>query len=202
MTGIFGSVRLVLATRNVNKRREFEQLLGPGFIVQDVTTMRDIPEVVESGTTFAENATLKAIAVSKILLDQLVIADDSGLEVKALHGAPGVFSARYAGEAASDRDNVEKLLCELTKANARDRSARFCCIIALARNGELLTTVQGEIAGVITTSPRGGNGFGYDPIFVPDGFNETFGELTSEAKNKISHRAKATAALVQYFERL
>ena len=110
---------------------------------------------------------------------------------------PGIFSARYAGENANDRRNVEKLLRELQ--DARDRSARFYCVIALAKNGQLMTTVAGEVAGTITKSPRGENGFGYDPIFVPNEFSETFAELTSETKNKISHRAQAAAALGRHF---
>ena len=176
--------------------REFAQLLGGNFKVRDLTEYRDIPEILESGTTFEENATLKALAVSKIFPNELVISDDSGLEVKALGGAPGVFSARYAREEANDLRNVEKLLRELKEA--RDRSARFYCVIALARNGKLITTVAGEAAGTITNFPRGKNGFGYDPIFIPNGFSETFAELTSQTKNKISHRAKAAAALVRH----
>jgi len=190
-------IQLLLATRNPNKTREFAQLLGGNFMVRDLTPESNVPEIVESGTTFEENATLKALAVSKIFLNEIVVADDSGLEVEALGGAPGIFSARYAGENANDRRNVEKLLRELQ--DARDRSARFYCVIALAKNGQLMTTVAGEVAGTITKSPRGENGFGYDPIFVPNGFGETFAELTPETKNRISHRAKAAAALLQYF---
>jgi XTP/dITP diphosphohydrolase len=190
-------IQLLLATRNPNKTREFAQLLGGNFVVRDSTPDSNVPEIVESGTTFEENATLKALAVSKIFLNEIVVADDSGLEVEALGGAPGIFSARYAGENANDRRNVEKLLRELQ--DARDRSARFYCVIALAKNGQLMTTVAGEVAGTITKSPRGENGFGYDPIFVPNEFSETFAELTSETKNKISHRAQAAAALVRHF---
>ena len=190
-------IQLLLATRNSNKTREFAQLLGGNFMVRDLTPESNVPEIVESGTTFEENATLKALAVSKIFLNEIVVADDSGLEVEALGGAPGIFSARYAGENANDRRNVEKLLRELQ--DARDRSARFYCVIALAKNGQLMTTVAGEVAGTITKSPRGENGFGYDPIFVPNEFSETFAELTSETKNKISHRAQAAAALVRHF---
>jgi XTP/dITP diphosphohydrolase len=190
-------IQLLLATRNRHKTREFAQLLGGNFMVQDLTPESNVPEIVESGTTFEENATLKALAVSKIFPHEIVVADDSGLEVEALGGAPGIFSARYAGENANDRRNVEKLLRELQ--DARDRSARFYCVIALAKNGQLMTTVAGEVAGTITKSPRGENGFGYDPIFVPNEFSETFAELTSETKNKISHRAQAAAALVRHF---
>jgi XTP/dITP diphosphohydrolase len=189
-------MELLLATHNPHKTREFAQLLGRNFRVRDLTSERDVPEVVESGTSFEENAALKAVAISKIFPDEIVIADDSGLEVNALNGAPGVFSARYAGENVNDHRNVEKLLRELH--DAPDRSARFYCVIALARNSQLMTTVAGEVAGTITNFPRGKSGFGYDPIFVPNGFSETFAELTSETKNKISHRAQAATSLVQY----
>src|SRR5438067_6359938 len=188
-------IQLLLATRNPNKTREFAQLLAGNFMLRDLTPESNVPEIVESGTTFEENATLKALAVSKIFLNEIVVADDSGLEVEALGGAPGIFSARYAGENASDRRNVEKLLRELQ--DARDRSARFNCVVALARNGQLMTTVAGEVLGAIAECARGENGFGYDPIFVANGFSETFGELTAETKNKISHRAQAAAALVR-----
>jgi XTP/dITP diphosphohydrolase len=188
---------LLLATRNAHKTREFAQLLGRNFALRDLISVPHAPAIVESGKTFEENATLKAVVVSKTFADEIVIADDSGLEVAALDGAPGIFSARYAGENASDRRNVEKLLRELQ--GAPERSARFRCVVALAKNGELMTTVAGEVAGTITKSPRGENGFGYDPIFVPEGFEETFAELPSETKNAISHRAKAVGELVRYF---
>jgi XTP/dITP diphosphohydrolase len=197
MTTNLGGMDLLLATRNQHKTREFAQLLGPNFALRDLTSEHDLPQIPETGRTFEENAVIKAIAVSKIFPDQVVIADDSGLEVKSLEGAPGIFSARYAGEKASDRRNVEKLLCELQ--GAPERSARFRCVIALANNGELIKMVADEVAGTITKSPRGENGFGYDPIFVPEGFEATFAELPSDTKNAISHRAKAVAELVGYF---
>jgi XTP/dITP diphosphohydrolase len=198
MTTNLGAMDLLLATRNQHKTREFAQLLGPNFTLRDLTSEHDPPQILETGRTFEENAVIKAIAVSKIFPDQVVIADDSGLEVKSLEGAPGIFSARYAGEKARDERNVEKLLCELQ--GTTERSARFRCLIALAKNGELITTVAGEVAGTITKSPRGESGFGYDPIFIPEGFEETFAELPSDAKNAISHRAKAVAELVRYFD--
>ena len=197
MTANLGAMDLLLATRNQHKTREFAQLLGSNFTLRDLTSEHDLPEIQETGRTFEENAVIKAIAISKIFPDQIVIADDSGLEVKSLEGAPGIFSARYDGENATDRRNVEKLLCELQ--GAPERSARFRCVIALVKNGELITTVAGEVAGTITKSPRGENGFGYDPIFIPEGFEETFAELPSDTKNAISHRAKAVAELVRYF---
>jgi XTP/dITP diphosphohydrolase len=197
MTANLGGMDLLLATRNQHKTREFAQLLGPNFTLRDLTSEHALPEILETGRTFEENAVIKAIAISKIFPDQIVLADDSGLEVKSLAGAPGIFSARYAGEKAIDRHNVEKLLRELQSAT--ERSARFRCVIALAKNGKLMTTVVGDVAGAITKSPRGENGFGYDPIFIPEGFKATFAELPSDAKNAISHRAKAVAELVRYF---
>jgi len=197
MTANLGAMDLLLATRNQHKTREFAQLLGPNFTLRDLTSERGLPEILETGRTFEENAVIKAIAISKIFSNEMVIADDSGLEVDTLAGAPGIFSARYAGEKASDRRNVEKLLRELQSAT--ERSARFRCVIALAKNRKLMTTVAGDVAGTITKSPRGKNGFGYDPIFMPEGFEETFAELPSETKNAISHRASAVGELVRYF---
>jgi XTP/dITP diphosphohydrolase len=197
MTANLSAMELLLATRNQHKTREFAQLLRSNFAVRDLTRACDLPEIRETGRTFEENAVIKATAISKIFPDDVVIADDSGLEVDALNGAPGIFSARYGGENASDQRNVEKLLREVQ--GATKRSARFRCVIALAKNGKLLATVAGEVAGTITKSPRGENGFGYDPIFIPEGFEETFAELPSETKNAVSHRAKAVAELVRYF---
>ena len=167
---------------------------------------------MESGKTFEENAVLKATAASKEL-PGLVIADDSGLEVYALDGAPGIYSARYAGQNASDKENIDKLLGELSRramwhnfascdsgagqvANLRHfASGRFCCVIALAHEGELLGTFEGTVEGTIVERASGSHGFGYDPIFVPNGFGQTFAELPAEVKNRISHRTQATRAL-------
>src|SRR6478609_4555812 len=157
MTANLSAMNLLLATRNQHKTREFAQLLGPNFTLRDLTSVCDPPEIRETGGTFEDNAVIKAIAISKIFPHEMVIADDSGLEVDALNGAPGIFSARYGGENASDLRNVEKLLLELQ--GATERSARFRCVIALAKNGELITTLAGEVAGTITESPRGENGF-------------------------------------------
>ena len=197
MSANLSATNLLLATRNQNKTREFAQVLCSNFTLRDLTSVRDPPEIRETGRTFEDNAVIKAIAISKVFPHEMVIADDSGLEVDALNGAPGIFSARYGGENASDQRNVEKLLRELQSAT--ERSARFRCVIALAKNGELITTFASEVAGTITKSPRGENGFGYDPIFIPQGFEETFAELPSETKNAVSHRAKAVAELVRYF---
>jgi XTP/dITP diphosphohydrolase len=150
--------------------------------------------------TFEENAILKAVAASQYRRVQdrhlLVVADDSGLEVDALGGAPGIFSARYAGEDASDKENIVKLLSELARRNVPldQRSARFRCVIALAHEGKLLGKFEGVVEGSIVDLPRGSRGFGYDPIFLPSGFDKTFGELPIELKNRISHRARAIRA--------
>ncbi len=188
--------RLLIATRNLHKTREFAQLLGPFFYVRDLTIAPEFPAVAESGRTFEENAILKAVAASKCF-SELVAADDSGLEVDALNGAPGIYSARYAGENASDEENVAKVLAELTAHNspAAPRVARFRCALALARDGKLLGTFDGAVEGTIVETPRGRDGFGYDPIFVPQGFDKTFGEVSDAEKNRISHRARAIHSL-------
>ena len=185
-------MELVLATRNPHKTREFRELIGTGFGIKDLVSSPEIMMPEETGGTFEENAILKATTISNRLGD-LVIADDSGLEVDALHGAPGIYSARYAGEKAGDIANVDKLLRKLRSAG--NRSARFRCAIALARAGEILQTFEGVVDGEIVERPRGSNGFGYDPVFRPDGFAETFAEMAAPLKNKISHRGKAVAAL-------
>ena len=189
-------LRLLLATRNPNKTREFGELLGKDFEVIDLNSFAEVAIPEETGRTFAENAILKAIAASREL-PSLVVADDSGLEVNALNGAPGIYSARYAGEKTTDKANIDKLLTELARRNipANQRTARFRCVIAIARDSKLLRTFEGVVEGRIVDLPRGSHGFGYDPVFQPNGFDQTFAELPAETKNKISHRAKAIAAL-------
>jgi XTP/dITP diphosphohydrolase len=185
-------MQLILATRNANKTREIKQILGPGLAVRDLTAYSDIPEITESGNSFEENAKLKAIAVSRNL-PGLVIADDSGLEVESLGGEPGIHSARYAGANANDKEKIAKLLSRLAKINAKSdqRRARFYCVLAVARGGQVLATFDGIVQGKIAEQPRGSHGFGYDPVFIPTGFKQTFAELPQEVKNSISHRAKA-----------
>ena len=171
-------------------------MLGPEFTVRDLRAYPEISEIRESGTSFKENAKLKAIAGSK-QLPRLVIADDSGLEVDALGGGPGIYSARYAGANATDKEKIDKLLRELAQIDAADdaRLARFRCVVALARHGDLLGTFEGIVEGTIADTARGNRGFGYDPIFIPQGFEQTFGQLRAEVKNTISHRAKAIRRL-------
>jgi XTP/dITP diphosphohydrolase len=196
-------IELVVATRNRHKTREIQHILGPVFKVCDLGAHPEISEIDESGTSFEENAKLKAVAASKQLAT-LVIADDSGLEVDALNGAPGIYSARYADASATDRDKIDKLLRELARVDATQDAhrARFRCVVALARNGSVLATFEGIVEGRIADEVRGDSGFGYDPIFVPNGSDQTFGELPKEVKNAISHRSKAIRALADRLRRL
>ena len=198
-------IELLVATRNSHKTHEIQQILGSEFKVRDLAAHPEVAEIRESGTSFEENAKLKALATSR-QLPALVIADDSGLEVDALGGAPGIYSARYAGANATERNKIDTLLGELARVRTTDdgRRARFRCVVALARNGNLLGACEGVVEGKIANEVRGDSGFGYDPIFIPDGFEQTFGELPSEVKNTISHRAKAIRALavkLRQFER-
>jgi XTP/dITP diphosphohydrolase len=185
-----------VATRNPHKTRELHQILGSEFTVRDLRAYPEISEITEIGTSFEENAKLKALAVSR-KLPSLVIADDSGLEVDALRGAPGIHSARYAGPNATTKGRIDKLLEELARVDPakEQRGARFRCVLALARSGEVLGTFEGIVEGQIADRPRGSHGFGYDPIFVPNGFQQTFGQLEPAVKNQLSHRARALEKL-------
>ncbi|MDD5349974.1 MAG: RdgB/HAM1 family non-canonical purine NTP pyrophosphatase [Chthoniobacteraceae bacterium] len=192
---------LLLATRNRHKTAELAAMLGPGFVVEDLNAHPEMPETPETGATFLENATLKAVAASRFFGgDLLVLADDSGLEVDALGGAPGVFSARFSGEGATDRSNLELLLAKMQ--GVPDRSARFRCAIALARGGERAAFFEGACEGRIIEAPRGCDGFGYDPVFVPEGGTLTFAEIASNEKNALSHRARAMALAIAWLRRL
>jgi XTP/dITP diphosphohydrolase len=184
--------RLVIGTTNAAKGRELEELLGPlGFQVQ---TLRDFPaaaEVEEDGDTFAANAGKKASEYAR-RLGQWVLADDSGIEVKALDGRPGIYSARYAGEGATDEANNAKLLAELGNAPPDRRHARYVCHVAVADpRGEIRAESSGICTGRITHAPRGSNGFGYDPLFELAEYHRTFGELGPHVKAALSHRARA-----------
>ncbi len=189
-------MQLIVATRNAHKTHEIQRILGPAFTVNDLSAHPEIPDIHETGKSFGENAILKAVGASRHL-PGFIVADDSGLEVDPLGGAPGIFSARYASENATDKQNMDRLLGELARTGAKEtkRSARFRCVVALARQGELLETFEGIVEGTIVKRARGSHGFGYDPIFVPRGFEETFAELTPEVKDTISHRAKAIRGL-------
>ena len=186
--------QLLLATRNSHKTREFAEILGDGFDVHDLADVADLPVVEESGLTFEANAILKAVETSKHFQEP-VVADDSGLEVEALGGAPGIYSARYAGARASDAENVAKLLDELARCDADARGARFRCALVLAREGKVLGIFEGVVEGTIVRTPRGSAGFGYDPVFQPAGLTQTFAEISPSEKNRISHRARAIQSL-------
>ena len=182
-------IRIVAATGNAHKVEEMQAILAPhGIQVLSAKEAGGMPDVVEDGDTFTANAIKKALETAQSLQCP-VLADDSGLEVFALGGAPGIYSARYACEGGNDGRNVQKLLHEL--GDSDDRTARFVCVIALASPAGLIGTTEGEVRGRIIDSPRGDHGFGYDPVFVPDGYEGTFAELPSEVKNQLSHRVNA-----------
>ncbi len=182
--------RLLIATQNAHKTTEIAALLGPAWAMSDLNAYPDIPAPEETGETFAENAAIKALAASR-LFPGLVLADDSGLEVDALGGAPGVRSARYAGPQATDADNRAQLLTALAGVPGKERTARFRCVLVLAEGGEPRATFDGTVEGTILDAERGDGGFGYDSLFVPDGFCETFAQLPAVTKNTLSHRARA-----------
>jgi XTP/dITP diphosphohydrolase len=186
--------QLLLATRNSHKTREFVEILGDEFEVRDLADAVELPVVEETGLTFEANAILKAVEVSKHF-QGLVVADDSGLEVDALDGAPGIYSARYAGEHATDAANVARLLGKLAKCDPGLRSARFRCSLALAEEGKILEVFGGVVEGTVVRAPRGQAGFGYDPVFQPLQYSQTFAELSAAEKNRISHRSCAIRAL-------
>ncbi len=184
--------RIVIATRNPHKTLEIAAILGPEFETSDLTAVENVPVVEETGVTFEENAILKAVAVSRFF-DCVVLSDDSGLEVDVLRGAPGVYSARYAGEVATDAENLRKLIEEMKRVAVPDvtEKAHFRCVIAAAASGNLIATFHGAVEGRITNEPRGEGGFGYDPVFIPAGYDRTFAELPASLKNSLSHRARA-----------
>lgn len=186
-------MKLVLATRNLGKVRELSDMLSQQCSIE-VLSMRDFPEapdVVEDGETYQDNAKKKAVDIASYS-GILALADDSGLEVDALGGVPGVHSARYAGSDASDADRIAKLLAAIRDVPDINRTARFKCAVAVAEPNGRADVVMGVCDGKIIREPRGSQGFGYDPVFVPHGFDQTFAELGEKVKNHISHRAKAS----------
>lgn len=192
-------MKIAIATRNAHKLEEIRAIFDfQGLEICSALDFPNIPDTVEDRDTFEGNAIKKAQELCNAT-GLTAIADDSGLEVDALDGAPGVYSARYAGEPCSYDDNNAKLLRELE--GKENRCARFRTVIALARPGEEPLTVEGSCEGTIIETPRGEHGFGYDPLFVPNGYKETFAELSSEIKNKISHRANALANASKAWEK-
>jgi XTP/dITP diphosphohydrolase len=186
---------LLIATHNPGKVRELKSLLGAlSLRLRSLDEFPSVLEVAETGDTFTDNALLKATGYAR-QTRLWTLADDSGLEVAALNGAPGVLSARYAGPDATDAERVELLLNEPSLKNDPQRRARFTCVIVIADpDAQVVNVAQGICEGRLTHAPRGANGFGYDPIFIPDGYQQTFGELTDEVKRSISHRARALEA--------
>ncbi|MDA9589522.1 RdgB/HAM1 family non-canonical purine NTP pyrophosphatase [Opitutales bacterium] len=184
---------LIIATGNAHKVEEFELLLkNLDFNVCSAEVCGGMPEVDENGSTFAANAQLKAEALRKLTpMGAWVMADDSGLEVDALDGAPGIYSARYAGEDASDHDNLVKLLDAIKNVPKEKRTARFRCVLCVIDPEGYTTHYDGSCEGRLDVEVHGDRGFGYDPIFVPDGYSESFAQLGDEVKSQLSHRAKA-----------
>ena len=194
---------LCIASRNPNKAQEMAPVLAPFWEVKcsaDYPEMEGLDEITETGDTFLTNATLKAVATSQVISDY-VLADDSGLECDALDGAPGIFSARYGGIPSSAETNNAKLLQELERVGAttpQQRAARFRCVLVLAKEGEVKASFDGACEGTIALGLKGTNGFGYDPLFVPQGYARTFGQLTEKTKMNLSHRAIALKKFLEW----
>ena len=188
---------LVIATRNAHKTQEIREMIGDRYKVLDANHFTELPAVDETGSTFLENATLKALAISREVTG-LVLSDDSGLEVDALGGAPGVWSSSYGGEEGNHPKNNARLMTEM--AGKTDRSARFRCTMVLARDGKVLADFSGTVEGRILQAPYGAGGFGYDPLFAPEGHDRSFAELGPEVKNALRHRGRALAKVVEWLE--
>ena len=199
---------ILIATSNAGKLRDFAgAALQLGIEVTSVPNFPSLPAVVEDGVTFEENARKKAEAYSRAVPGEIVLADDSGLEVDALRGAPGVHSARYAADAphlmnnnTDDEANNRRLLRELKEVPAEKRTARFVCVIAAARDGQTLEVFRGEAAGAILLRARGTNGFGYDPLFYFPQIQKTFAELAPEEKSQYSHRGAAFRLFLAWYQ--
>ncbi len=189
-------MELIIASNNAHKIEEIKAILSSRFapILSLQEAGIDI-DVEEDGTTFEQNATKKAVAIEALRPASAILSDDSGLCVDALDGAPGVYSARFSGEAHNDDTNNEKLLRELANVTDSQRTARFVSVLALSRPGYPLMIAEGHVAGRILHQPRGNNGFGYDPLFLDPTSGKSFAEMSSDEKNIVSHRANALAAL-------
>ena len=197
-------MRILIATMNTGKLLEYERLLAevPGLELETMAALPEAIDVVEDRDTFRGNALKKAMKIATVS-GMPCLADDSGLEVDALGGGPGVYSARYAGEGSTDSENNAKLLDELSGIADDERRARFqCAIVIVDQSGRELAMAEGACEGRIGSEPRGSHGFGYDPLFVPEGYAQTMAELGPETKNEISHRAKAAAKLVPILREL
>jgi len=198
--------RVLVATSNPGKLRDLAGAAAPnGITIASIPNFSSLPQVVEDGTTFEENARKKAEAYSLAVPGELVLADDSGLEIDALGGAPGVHSARYAADDpqaaecnTEDEANNARVLRELASVAAEKRTARFVCVLAVARDGQTLRTFRGTAEGVLLDAPRGRNGFGYDPLFYFPQIGKTFAQLSAEEKARYSHRGAAFRAFLEW----
>lgn len=188
---------LTLATRNAHKTEEIRQILGDRFSINDVRSFPDLPEIEETGTTFVENARLKAMGISSHV-PGWVLADDSGLEVDALNGAPGVWSSSFGGEEGNHAKNNARLMDEML--GKENRAARFRCTLVLAKDGREIGVFFGTVEGKIAKEGSGEDGFGYDPYFIPDGYERSLAQLGAEVKNLLSHRANAISNLREFIE--
>lgn len=194
---------LILATTNIHKIREFRSMLK-AIARLDVLSLSDFPDYIppeETGATLEENAKIKAEHAAKTL-QRWVLADDSGLSVPALQGAPGVFSARYAGSSATDADNRKKLLEQMRSFSEEERNGVFECYLVLASPQGIQKVAKGSCEGTILDKEKGGGGFGYDPLFVKHGYGKTFAELDEATKNRVSHRRKAIDKMLPFLESL
>lgn len=196
-------MQILAGTKNAGKVRELKELLaGLPVNLQSLNEFENIVEPEETGETFAENAVIKAVYYAQET-GLAALADDSGLEVAALNNAPGVYSARYAGEKATDAEKISKLLNEMKTVKEENRSARFVCAIVLTdKTGKIIFQAEGVCGGKIALAPAGKNGFGYDPVFIPEGFDETFGELSGAIKSNLSHRARAIEKIIRFLRDL
>ncbi len=190
-------IPLVIATQNKGKVKEFKEILsGLPFEVLSLLDFPQCPEIIEDGDTFQDNAVIKAQTLNDYT-EHIVLADDSGLEVDCLQGKPGVYSARFAGEGASDEENNKKLLQLMSDVPWEQRGAQFACVIAISRPHRETVVVQGNCRGIITREPRGNMGFGYDPLFLVQEYGKTFSELGPDIKNNISHRGNAMKKAIE-----
>ena len=193
---------ILIATRNKNKFIEIKKMLGSlGLKLKSLNDFKNIPEIEEDGETFVENARKKAREAS-LATGLISLADDSGLEVEALGGRPGVYSARFSGPEANDEKNIEKLTGLLKNTSENQMSACFRCSAVLADKDRIIAETEGICRGRIILTPKGNHGFGYDPVFIPDGYDKTFAELGPEIKDKISHRAKAFEKMSEIIKKM
>jgi XTP/dITP diphosphohydrolase len=198
---------VLIATSNAGKLRDFAGAAAPyGITIANVPNFSSLPQVIEDGATFEQNARKKAESFSRAVPGELVVADDSGLEIDALRGAPGVHSARYAADQphradcnTDDEANNARVLRELKDVPQKERTARFVCVLAVARDGQTLRTFRGAAEGVLLGAPRGQNGFGYDPLFYFPRINKTFAELSPEEKAQYSHRGAAFRTFLDWY---